>query len=135
MKIIGRFYSLAQSHALQNVASNDRDLQGVLEIVVECIAHPQVFNGTARQRAEALGVIIVGGAKNPPEIFGEEMAKFPCSDGRGGFHLPSPNDLDLRSSLPSMLQEVPPELQGNDCSFVQWLRRLDVIQGRLKCRL
>src|SRR5881227_2106498 len=98
MSIIGRFYSLAQRHSLQNVASDDRNLQGVLEIVVKGIAHPQVFNGTAGQGAEALGVIVVGGAKNPAEIPGEEITEFPCGDRHGGFHLPSPNDADLRSS-------------------------------------
>ena len=95
MAVVGGFDSLRKSHSLENVTSDHRDLQCVLEIVVKSIAPGEAFDGAARQGAQTLSHVVLCVTKNTTEILGEKLAKLVGCQCRDCLHRPSPSWQDV----------------------------------------
>ena len=104
MRIVIRLDAMRQRHALQYVAADQGDLKGMFVIVIERVAACERFDGRARQRAEPLGKVVMGGAEHAAKIPGQEVTKLlgcRCGDW---FHATPPT--------PASILAVPPQTRS-----------------------
>jgi hypothetical protein len=80
-----RLQALGEHAAAQDIASGQGDEEGVLDVVVEGVALAQALQRNACDSIEALGLVPVRGAKQPPEVVREMLAEFIRHD-RGNRH-------------------------------------------------
>src|SRR5258708_13257479 len=90
MAVVGGLDSLRKYHSLENVTSDHRDLECVLEIVVEGIASGQAFDGTARQGTQTLSHVVLCWTKNTTEILRKKLSNLVTVLSRYRFTRPSP---------------------------------------------
>jgi hypothetical protein len=89
--VILRFERLRQGAAEQDVAADRGHQHGMLEVVVEGVAPSDALDRDSRQRAHALGQIVVRRTEDFAEVVGDQLAEPPGRHGRNCVHCHTPH--------------------------------------------